>query len=334
MGRYVPAAVNPNPKSLRRRVASEQSGLRLDVYLSRQDEVDGRALAKSMCQQGLVQVDGKPSKAGMVLTLGQTVIFVLPEVIPVADLHLPGVAEIQIPILFEDDYLLVIHKPAGMASHPAGALRGSTQRMPTVSEWAQHNYPNLPVIGGEDRPGIVHRLDKDTSGVMALVKNEEAFHFVKAQFQARAVQKEYLAIAFGESRFDSDYIDRNIATHPKHGDRRVVVEEGGRTAQTFYEVVQRFSGFTYFRCLPKTGRTHQIRVHMMSIGHSLVGDRLYRSRKRSHSLLPADAPDPGRQCLHATVLSLRHPHSHADLSFAADLPADMTALLSWLQKQS
>ena len=128
---------------------------------------------------------------------------------------------------------------------------------------------------------------------MVVAKTEDAFHFLKGEFKARRVVKEYRAICYGESRFDSDMIERNLMTHPQKGDRVVVVLEGGREATTFYEVLERFPGITYFACRPKTGRTHQIRVHMTSVGHSLVGDRMYRSRNHSNSKLPARRPGSG-----------------------------------------
>ena len=146
---------------------------------------------------------------------------------------------------------------------------------------------------------------------MVLAKTDDAFHFLKGEFKARRVKKEYRAISFGEARFDSDYIVRNIASHPTKGDRMAAVAEGGREATTYYEVVERFAGFTYFACRPETGRTHQIRVHMTSVGHCLVGDRFYRSRNHLNSELPDGAPHPGRQCLHAHKLGFQHPHSRA-----------------------
>src|SRR5690606_34803257 len=176
------------------------------------------------------------------------------------------------------------------------------------------------------------RLDKETSGVMVLARSDEAMHFLKAQFRARAVDKEYRAIVYGTPRFDSDWVERNLAPHPQKGDRMIAVAEGGREAQTFYAVVERFAGFTHVRCEPKTGRTHQIRVHMASLGHSLVGDRLYRSRNAQQAGLPDGAPDPGRHCLHARRLAFEHPLTRERLAFEAPWPADLEALLAWLRE--
>lgn len=312
-----------------RTVTPELGAIRLDVFLSQQPEFAGRGDAKALAKSGEVLVDGRPGKPGHYLKPGQIVEFspnlgTVTEEFQAADIPAPTPS-----ILFEDSFLLVIDKPAGLIAHPPNAARAD---VPSVSKWAQLYSPGLPELAGADRPGIVHRLDKETSGVMVLPKNEEAFHFLKGEFKARRVQKEYHAIAFGESRFQSDHIERNIATHPQKGDRMVVVKEGGRPAETYYEVRERFVGFTLFACFPKTGRTHQIRVHMTSVGHSLVADRFYRARNHASSVLPPAAPDPGRHCLHARRLAFRHPHTHQEMSFEADLPPDMAGLLDWLRQ--
>jgi len=268
-------------------------------------------------------------KAGQTLSSGQVVRFD-PDMDLPPPRSGPGVgapAQPQLQILHEDDYLLVVDKQAGLACHPAPGLRAPET---TLVDLALAHAGTLTALSGSGRPGIVHRLDRETSGVMVIAKTDEAYLFLKGQFRSRQVHKEYRAIAFGEARFDSDYIERSIATDPRRGDRMTVVKEGGREASTYYEVVGRYRGFTCFRCLPKTGRTHQIRVHLMSIGHSLVGDRLYRSRRTANLRLPDDAPDPGRHCLHALALGFKHPRSREDLRFSAPMPADMTRLLRWL----
>jgi 23S rRNA pseudouridine1911/1915/1917 synthase len=166
---------------------------------------------------------------------------------------------------------------------------------------------------------------------MVIAKTEVAMEFLRLQWKERVVEKEYRAVVFGEPRFQSDWIEKAIAPDPRHPDRMTVVDEGGRASSTYYEIVERFAGFAHVRCLPKTGRTHQIRVHLTSIGHSLVGDRVYRSRSRQHDALPAEAPDPRRQCLHALALELPHPVTQERMRFEAPLPADIAALLAWLR---
>ena len=193
-------------------------------------------------------------------------------------------------------------------------------------------FEGLPTVPDAERPGIVHRLDRDTSGVMLVAKSQVAFDFLRAQFRDRTAEKEYRCIVYGEPRFQSDWIDRAIATDPKHPDRMAVVTEGGRDSSTYYEILERFDGFCHVLCRPKTGRTHQIRVHMTSIGHSLVGDRVYRSRRRQHDRLPEGAPDPGRHCLHARQLTVPHPVTQQPLTIEAPMPRDLEQLLAWLRE--
>lgn len=316
-------------------VGPEAAGLRLDVFLARQPVIGSRSRSRRCVDALAVQVDGRTRKPGHVLESGQQVrvdLSVLEEAEREEGARLPGwSASPRLEVLFEDPYILVIDKQVGLAAHRPHADQPS--REPNIAELAQaHCGGELTTAAGEDRPGIVHRLDRDTSGVMLLAKADEASHFLRAQFKARTTKKVYRAICYGEPRFDSDHIDRPMATHPRLGDRMAVVAEGGKPAQTFYEVVERFRGFADFRCMPRTGRTHQIRVHMTSIGHSLVGDRVYRARNRSGNELPAEAPDPGRQCLHAQTLGIRHPRTHEELTFHAELPEDMQRLLRWLRE--
>jgi 23S rRNA pseudouridine1911/1915/1917 synthase len=313
----------PTDDLLIRRVPAGIARCRLDVFLAAQPEVQGRSMARRLIDAGVVRVDDRPRKAGASLSPGQQVCFRLPPELtesPAATEPLP-----KLEVLYVDPFLVVVDKAAGVPSHAPKV----GPRVPSVAEAALAQFGPMSLAGGPDRPGIVHRLDKDTSGVMVLARTDEACHFLKAQFKARTVAKEYRAIVWGEARFDSDYIERPIAPHPRQGDRMTVVAEGGKPACTFYEVVQRFRGFTHLRCKPQSGRTHQIRVHLTSIGHSLVGDRVYRAR-RVPDTLPDGAPDPGRQCLHARSLRFRHPLTHEELEFQAPLPADMQRLLDWL----
>ena len=311
-----------------RTVTPTDVGLRLDQFLARQPEIGSRARAREMIDAGLVLLAGERVRPAAALAAGQTVAFALPaasgDVLDGGD-SLPP----ELPVLFADHWLIAVDKPAGLASHPP---QGRGFRGHTVASIMRARFGDLPALAGDDRPGIVHRLDRETSGVMVLARNAEAFHFLRAQFKARTVHKEYRCIAYGESRFDSDWIERAIAADEQHPDRMTVVSEGGREASTFYEVVERFAGFTHFRCLPRTGRTHQIRVHLMSIGHSLVGDKVYKARRSQHESLPAGAPDPGRHCLHARRILLQHPCTHEPIEFEAPMPTALTDLLAWLRE--
>ncbi len=314
---------------LSRTVATDDRGLRLDQFLARQPEVGSRSRAKELIEQGRVRMREGRVKAGTELIPGQVVEFD-PLPLPPADrLQGDGSTPPDLPVVYADDWIIAIDKPKGLACHPP---EDKDFRGHTVASIAEHRFGPLPRLGGDDRPGIVHRLDRDTSGVMVLARTEMAFENLRSQWQARTVHKEYRCVAFGESRFDSDWIERSIASDPSHPDRMTVVQEGGRESRTYYEVVERFVGFTHFLCRPVTGRTHQIRVHMTSIGHSLVGDRIYRSRRAQHDTLPQGAPDPGRQCLHALRLALHHPATADPIEFEAPLAMDIAQLLTWLRQ--
>jgi 23S rRNA pseudouridine1911/1915/1917 synthase len=301
-------------------------GSRLDVFLARQPELGSRGWAKHLVQSGLVQVEGSRAKPGQALQLGQAITFRLAGRVPERPRELPPAPEI--PILYADPHLVAIDKPAGIPVHPPEG-RGFFGH--TVASVMETRFGRLPRLAGDDRPGIVHRLDKDTSGVMVVARTEESFHFLRSQFKARTTCKEYRALVYGEPRFDSEHIERSIGPDPRNPSRMTVRDEGGRVASTYYEVFERLDGFAHVRCIPKTGRTHQIRVHMTSIGHSLVGDRLYRARKAQHRELPPAAPDPGRQCLHALRLGLLHPRTHEEVEFQASMAPDLERLLGWLR---
>jgi len=312
---------------VRRTVTSKDVGARLDVFLAGQPEIGGRGRARQCIDSKRVRVPRERVRPSLSLREGQQVEFE-PDADHDSDPLAPGGTLPDVEVLYEDDWVCAINKPVGLAAHP------STSRFfreHTVASWALDRFGELPSVGDVVRPGIVHRLDRGTSGVMLLARNQIALDFLRAQFRARTVDKEYHAIVYGEPRFQSDWIERSIGVDPRHPDRMTVVSEGGREAATYYEIVERFEGFAHVRCKPKTGRTHQIRVHMTSIGHSLVGDRAYRSRVRQHDALPEGAPDPRRQCLHAMRLGLSHPQTQEPIEFEAALPADLGQLLAWLR---
>jgi 23S rRNA pseudouridine1911/1915/1917 synthase len=314
--------------SFTRTVSPAEAGMRLDAFLAQQPEVRGRTVARRLLDQGLVTVPGQAVRPGLFLEPDTRVEVQLPAWAnedPLApDLPLP-----EVPVLYDDPCLCVIDKPAGLAAHPPEDRRS---RAHTVASWARARFGELPSPADTERPGIVHRLDRDTSGVMVVAKTQAALDALRAQWKARTVHKQYRCVVLGVPRFHSDWIEKAIAPDPRHPDRMTVVDEGGRESSTFYELVERFDGFAHVRCEPRTGRTHQIRVHMMAIGHSLVGDRSYRSRARQHDTLPADAPTMRRQCLHAHRLALRHPQTEEPLSFEAPLPEDLQRLLAWLRQ--
>jgi 23S rRNA pseudouridine1911/1915/1917 synthase len=314
--------------AMQRVVDANEAGVRLDVYIARLPEIASRTTARRLLDAGRVFVSGQRGRPGMFLVAGDEVVveqWPPTRRDPLApDLPLPVV-----PVLYDDPSLCVIDKPAGLAAHPPEDRNIVAH---TVASWARATFGDLPTAPDTERPGIVHRLDRDTTGVMVVAKTEAAMVALRQQWKDRTVEKEYRCVVFGEPRFHSDWIERAIATDPRHADRMTVVDEGGRDAATYYEVVETFAGFAHVLCRPKTGRTHQIRVHMTSIGHSLVGDRVYRSRSRQHESLPEGAPTPRRQCLHALRLQLDHPATQERLDLRAPMPPDITALLEWLRE--
>jgi 23S rRNA pseudouridine1911/1915/1917 synthase len=316
---------------LQRIVADAERGLRLDQFLARQPEVASRSRARDLIDLGKAQVTGHKLMPSLELFPGMEVRFD-PSVLPSLD-KLKGGGDTPPPVLtvlHADDAIVVIDKPAGLVSHPP---EGKSFRGHSVAGAAQAQFGTMPSLAGDDRPGVVHRLDRETSGVMLLARTEDAFRSLRDQWQQREVEKEYRCLSFGVARFDTDWIEREIATDLRHPERMTVVEDGGREASTYYEVVERFAGFTHFRCLPKTGRTHQIRVHMTSIGHSLVGDRVYKSRRAQQERWPEAAPQMARQALHALRLRIAHPTTGERMEFVAPMPQDMQAALDWLRKQ-
>lgn len=283
-----------------------------------------RTRVQEMIQDGGVRLDGAPAeRPAQLLEAGQRI--ELHEV-PRTRLRPGGPAGGALTVLYEDEHLAVIDKPAGQLTHPTTVVQGGT-----VSELAVARFGALPSPQGEDRPGIVHRLDADTSGLLVLAKSAAAGAALVAAFRERAVEKRYLALVQGEPRFDSDWITSPLGRTRQRPDRMQVLPAGeGRPAETLYRVLERFPRFALLDCKPTTGRTHQIRVHLASIDHPIVGDRVYPGR--ASAPLPKAAPKVTRHLLHAAGLSFAHPVSGAPLDFESALPADFAAWLEWLRK--
>jgi 23S rRNA pseudouridine1911/1915/1917 synthase len=314
---------------LHRIVPARDSGIRLDVFLAGLKEIANRSQARRMIDLGLVEIEGQQRvRPGLNIDGEMSIKFTLEPHVNV-DTLAPDLPVPEISLLYDDPDLCAINKPVGIAAHPPD---GRHRPVHTVASWARHRFGELPTVPDAVRPGIVHRLDRETSGVMLVAKTQVAFDFLKTQFRERTAEKEYHCIAYGVPRFHSDWIERNIGTDAKHPERMTVLEDGGRESSTYYEVVEEFDGFSHILCRPKTGRTHQIRVHMTAIGHSLVGDRVYRSRRQQHVGIPEGAPDPGRHCLHALRLTVPHPLTHDPLVIESPMAADMELLLAWLRE--
>jgi len=318
-------------------VEARAHGWRVDHFLVRLYPNYSRSLFQKAIQQGAVQLNGLPVKAGRKLKVNDCLSVKLPK-IPDSTL-LPE--DIPLDILYEDDSLVVLNKAANMVVHPGkGNYRG------TLAGALQHHFDKLSDVAGQLRPGIVHRLDRDTSGVIVIAKDNQVHNRLSSQFEKREVKKEYRAIVWGELEYDSDYIETLVRVHPKQREKMMVCEPGGnaRSANTFYEAAERFHGFTYVKLLPKTGRTHQLRVHMKHLKHPIVSDKLYggQDRFKLAELVTkqqlAEDDELGkivlihRQALHAFRLEFTHPESNKPMQFEAPLPQDMQKTLTALRE--
>jgi 23S rRNA pseudouridine1911/1915/1917 synthase len=275
-----------------------------------------------------VRVNGRIVKASYRVRPGDMIAIHLPELPEVC----PQPEDLPIEVVYEDEHLAVVNKPAGMVTHPArGNWRG------TLVNALQFHFDRLSTLAGEKRPGIIHRLDRDTTGLLVVAKDERIHHKLAYQFERRSVQKEYLALVYGVPQRDSDYIEQPIGFHPVSREKMAIrsAADGGKSAVTFYQVEERFRGYALVRCQPRTGRTHQIRIHLTHIGHPIVADKLYSGRDRLtlEGLMNRERPairlaDESetvlidRQALHAHVLRFVHPATGEELSLTGAMPAD------------
>jgi 23S rRNA pseudouridine1911/1915/1917 synthase len=311
-------------------------GGRLDVFLARAFPDRSRSFLARAIEKGAVRIDGVTARAAVKLRSGNVVRFVVPEP-PRAG---PEAEEIPLEFLHLDEWLAVVNKPAGMVVHPAkGNWKGT---LAGALKWhLERAGGGLSQAGGPTRPGIVHRLDRDTSGVIVVARTEECHHALARQFERRSVEKTYLAITQGRPQFDRDEIALPIGIHPYQREKMAVRRDHptSREAVTRFEVLERFRSAALVRVTPKTGRTHQIRVHLAAIGCPVLCDGLYSGRTvidpglfglpAGHPL--AVGPLLERQALHAARLVLDHPVSRGRLEFAAPLPADMERTLAALR---
>lgn len=310
-------------------VAPDQAGWRLDVFLAHHFPNYSRVHLRRVITAGGVRVGDRGGKPSYRLHPGQRIFVVLPEIPREA----PQPEPIPLEILYDDDWLAAINKPPGMVVHPA---RGHWSG--TLASAVQHRFGGkLSTAGGPTRPGIVHRLDRDTSGVIVVAKNDQAHSNLATQFQDRLVEKEYFAIVAGTPQLDRDRIEEPIGFHPHEREKMAIRRDHplSRSAETFYEVLERFDGFASVRIVPKTGRTHQIRVHLGHIGCPVLCDRHYGGRARlTRGEIRRDPNDTlvllERQALHARRLGINHPATGQRLELEAPLPADLEAVLDEL----
>jgi 23S rRNA pseudouridine1911/1915/1917 synthase len=295
---------------------------RLDAYLREKFPGLSRGAIQRLIEQGDIRVNGRQVKASHAPRAGEEVELHWPEPRPAA----AQPEELPLTILYEDDALLVLNKPPGMVVHPAAGNEQHT----LVNALLHHCAGQLSGIGGVARPGIVHRLDKDTSGCLVVAKNDDTHLALSAQFASRKVDKIYHAILCGEMERDRGEINAAIARHPSHRKRMAVDDEVGRAARTSYRVLERLNGATLVEAILHTGRTHQVRVHFQFLGFPLVGDQTYGNRQnlRLEELTGYAAP---RQMLHARQLAFIHPRTGRRLSFEAPCPEDFAEVLSALR---
>ena len=286
-----------------------EEALRLDVFVSALADIS-RSRAAELCDSEMVFINGAKAKKNAKLKSGNAVKIILPD--PEVYDALPE--NIPLNIVYEDEHLLVVNKPKGMVVHPAaGNLNGTL-----VNALMYHCGDSLSGINGVMRPGIVHRIDKNTSGLLIVAKNDNAHSHLALQIKEHSFTREYEAVVYGNLKNDSGTVNAPIARHPKERKKMAVVS-GGREAVTHYTVIERLNGFTHIRLKLETGRTHQIRVHMAHIGHPVAGDDVYGPKKVITSL--------GGQCLHAKKIGFIHPKSLEYLEFDSNLPDYFTDFL-------
>ena len=295
-------------------IVAEESGERIDALLARTVDGLSRSAAQRLLEQGLVLLEGESVGKSRRCRAGECYTVILPDIaeVPLVPQALP------LDIVYEDEDLVVVNKARGMVVHPAPGHPDGT----LVNALLWHCGDSLSGIGGERRPGIVHRIDKDTSGLLIAAKNDRAHLALSAQLSDHSLARVYEAVVRGHLREDSGTVDRPNGRHPTDRKRMAVTEKNSRPAVTHWEVLAAYQGYTRVRCRLETGRTHQIRVHMASIGHPLLGDGLYG----------APCPEKGLsgQCLHARELRFVHPRTREPMHLVTELPPYFTEVLSRL----
>ncbi len=293
------------------------AGRRIDAVLADAFPELTRSYAQQLLAKGLVQRDGCALAKSARLKEGDAVCVQLPDARPIELLP----QDIPLDIVYEDDALLVVNKPKGMVVHPAAGNPDGT----LVNALLFHCADRLSGINGEQRPGIVHRIDKDTSGLLVVAKDNAAHLDLSEQFAVHSITRVYHTVVYGGFSAEEGVIEGQLGRHPVDRKRMAVVQNGGKYAYTHYHVEERFPGFSHLSVRLRTGRTHQIRVHLASIGHPVAGDAVYGPKKVLTQL--------GGQCLHAKTLGFVHPSTGRYMEFDTPLPDYFTAFLSRLQKE-
>ena len=297
-------------------VKKEDAGKRLDKYLVEHLFLS-RERIKNLIKKNHITVNDTPKKASYILHEKDIISFHIPP--PKKMEILPQKGDIQ--VIYEDKFLAIINKPAGISVHPSPGIYENT-----LVNILLYKFKDLSGIGGVERPGIVHRLDKDTSGIMIVAKEEKTHLALSLAFKKREVQKTYLAVLWGNLKEKKGKIDAPIGRDPIHRKKMKITLNNAKDAITYFEVIKQFNGFTYVKAFPKTGRTHQIRVHFSYIGHPLVGDEIYSAKKKGE--LPIK-----RHALHAYSIKFTHPITQEKLEFVVDPPSDFKSLIEWLKNK-
>ena len=305
-------------------VSEELEGIRLDRCLAELNPDWTRSRARKLIDQDLVLLNNALGKASTLVHAGDTVVVDEP---PLRPLDVEA-EDIPLDVIYEDQDLLLINKPAGLVIHPAAGNPSGT-----LVNALLHHCQDLSGIGGVERPGIVHRLDKDTTGIMVVAKSDRAHLSLAIAFRQHSVRKTYLAVCYGTPDTGDGAVDAPIDRHPRNRREMAIVREG-RPARTLFEVEEEFPGASMVSCHPVTGRTHQIRVHMAHIGHAIVGDPLYAGRQWRNlvdSRVQAACRTFPRQALHARQIAFEHPVTKENVEFEAPLPPDLSDLIEILR---
>ncbi|HKZ46359.1 MAG TPA: RluA family pseudouridine synthase [Thermodesulfobacteriota bacterium] len=302
------------------------ANIRLDIFLSQKLPELTRSRIKNLIEDGLVSLNNKPAKAGAKIKTGDKIAITIP--LPQAIAAEPE--KIPLDILYEDKHIIVINKPPGLTVHPgAGRAKG------TLVNALLYHCKDLSGIGGALRPGIVHRIDKDTSGVLIAAKTDKGHQSLSQQFKEHSIKRRYLALVWGIVKGDEDTIDLPIGRHISERKKMSVRTKRGRRAVTHYRVIKRFNNFTLLEASLETGRTHQIRVHLSAIHHPVVGDPVYGKHAIPSgfpSKITALLKDLKRQALHAQTLGIIHPETKQYLEFTSPLPDDMKEVIRALEE--
>lgn len=307
-------------------VTPSDANIRLDIFLSQKLHDLTRSRIKNLIEDGLVSLNNKSAKAGAKIKTGDQISVAIPEPQPIK----AEPEKISLDILYEDKHIIVINKPPGLTVHPgAGRTKG------TLVNALLYHCKDLSGIGGALRPGIVHRIDKDTSGVLVVAKTDKSHQFLSKQFKEHSIKRKYLALVWGVVKNDTGTIDLPIGRHVSERKKMSVRTSRGRRAVTHYKAIKRFDNFTLIEAMLETGRTHQIRVHLSAIHHPVAGDPVYGKKNMPSGLPPKLTmllKNLKRQALHAQTLGIIHPETQNYMEWTAPLPDDIKGIIDALEE--